>query len=132
MAIKMNLAERKQRMFEGKPDVEAKITLDDGVEHTWTIKNGGAMLEHELNRWAIEATQFQNIQGKVDGDDQEAMTKVFSRFNEINNRFCKAFKAVITSDDGSSDRWIDESISEIDVVILITTELIKEIKENDK
>lgn len=129
MAVKFNYVEQRDQLFKKKPDVEMSIEFDDG-EHVWLFRNGGSFLETELQRMAVELRDLTNETKKIkDIDhDQQAQQAFMDDMKSAMNRFKQAFKANVTSEDGSSDRWIEMNINNLELVGTLVAQMLASVK----
>lgn len=128
-----NLDDRKAQLFAGKPDKDLTVTID-GIDHAWTFKNSGSFLLSELRRCGFQiaelARSIQSLQGNV---DDEAATKLLGEYNSAIGRFKSAFKAQVSSANGSHERWINEAVNEPDTMINLVQQMINALdkEQND-
>lgn len=126
MAITYDITKTTNQLFKERPNTTVKVKID-GVAHAWSIPNSGAFLASELARWGSEMEAISKIGGS--GLDEDAETQFLQRFAKANNRMVAAFKAQVTSKDGSAEQWIDENISSADVVAKVISGLIQAIND---
>lgn len=107
MAIKINAVEAQRQFFATKPNIQVDITLEDG-EHQWTLHGGGVLLRSELSRYALQLRDLGNMAKNFDNDD-EAGNQVSQDIEAAWERFRSCFLANMTSEDGSAERWINDS-----------------------
>lgn len=129
MAVNFDYVEKRQQLFQAKPDVQMNIKLDDG-EHAWIFKNSASFLRTETTRYFLEiqsiAQNAQDLQNM--GDDEKAQQEFAEGKRSATERFRSAFKASVTSEDGSSDKWIDDNINDIELLGAMLTEMIKVVR----
>lgn len=126
MAITYDITKTTNQLFKERPNTTVKVKID-GVAHAWSIPNGGAFLASELARWGSEMEAISKIGGS--GLDDDAETQFLQQFAKANDRMVSAFKAQVTSKDGSAEQWIDENISSADVVAKVISGLIQAIND---
>lgn len=126
MAVNFDYVERRQQLFQAKPDVQMNIKLDDG-EHAWIFKNSASFLRTETTRYFLEIQSIaQNAQDlQTMGNDEKAQQEFAEGKRAATERFRSAFKSSVTSEDGSSDKWIDDNINDIELLGTMLTEMIK-------
>lgn len=128
-----NVDDRKAQLFAGKPDKDLTVTVD-GEDHVWTFKNSGAFLLSELRRCGFQiaelAKNIKALEGNVEG---EAAIKLLDEYNSAIGRFKNAFKAQVSSTDGSHERWINEAVNEPDTMINLVQQMINALnkEQND-
>lgn len=124
MAITFDITKRTNQLFKEQPDTTVNVKID-GVKHVWKIHNSGVFLTNELTRWASELQSFGDVNGDAMTDDERA--QFMRQFNKANDRLVSAFRAQVSSEDGSSDRWIDDNISDPNIVATIVGGLVQAI-----
>lgn len=129
MAVNFDYVGKRQQLFQAKPDVQMNIKLDDG-EHAWIFKNSASFLRTETTRYFLEIQSIaQNAQDMQSmGDDEKAQQEFAEGKRAATERFRSAFKASVTSEDGSSDKWIDDNINDIELLGTMLTEMIKVVR----
>lgn len=128
-----NLDDRRAQLFAGKPDKDLTVTID-GTDHIWTFKGSGSFLLSELRRCGFQIAELaKNIQALEGNVDDEVATKLLNEYNSALGRFKNAFKAQISSADGSHERWINEAIGEPDTMINLVQQMINALnkEQND-
>ena len=129
MAIKLDITKETEGLFKGNPDIEATITID-GEDHVWTIKKSGRFLKSEFTRYCLQIQGMKDIIDASAGDD-DATAKVIDSFKQALDRFTSAFRAQVSSEDGSSDKWIEATATEQDVMISIVSKLLEAISNQE-
>lgn len=133
MAIKFNEQAQADIIFgKAKPVAVDFVTLD-GKTHRWVFTGGGQFLLTEYQRYALELVPFSDDLQKA-GDDAESISKVIKELRPAMKRFTRAWKANVKSDDGSSDEWIDQNLSNFTYSTAVLTNLMKAVQnaDNDK
>lgn len=107
MAIKINATNTIRELFAARPDIQVDITLEDG-EHQWTLHGGGILLRSELSRYMLSVRDLGNLSKDAE-NDAETTRQLNSEIEASWKRFKSCFLANMTSEDGSSERWINEA-----------------------
>lgn len=124
MAIKINAVEAQRQFFATKPDIQVDITLEDG-EHQWTLHGGGVLLRSELSRYALMIRDIGNLNKNVENDD-EASEQLLNDMDAAWERFRSCFSANMTSEDGSAERWINDSKYDYVGMPTVLSQILKE------
>lgn len=126
MAITYDITKTTNQLFKEQPDTTVDVKID-GVKHAWKFHNSGAFLANELARWGSELKAVGDV--NTDAMTKDEQMQVMQQFNKANDRLASAFRAQVTSKDGSSDRWIDETISNPNIVANVLGGLIQVIND---
>ena len=126
MAIKINANQVRQQIFAKQPDVQVDITLDDG-DHTWTLHGGGTMLRSELSRYLLVTRDLGNLSKNAENDEQ-ANAEILQEMNQAWKRFESCFLANMTSDDGSSEKWIGQCQYDYVVMPAIINQILDQVE----
>lgn len=129
MAVNFDYKGIQATLFQAKPDVQMNIKFEDG-EHVWIFKNSASFLQSELTRFLLEIQSLASEASKVENIDQDPeAAKAFTEgLRAAEKRLQSAFNANVTSEDGSAEKWINDSINDFEAIGTMLTEMIKAVR----